>query len=370
MTDHFNFAWQHVETPYFMLLGDDDGVSPRFIEGAKEVIRSNGPSVVRCRQAYAVLEDLGEFFPEGRVLLPLEMTGALSSNSAIDELRTNCAQFGYSSNMFAVIPTELVRGIAQRCGRWCWGMSPDVTGGSLMLAELASRSDIQSWYWDSALALSGQSRHSNAASVLLGRGKGRAREFSQELGEESLYPSWAPHKVSIGIKTDLLLMSELVDYFYPDLLRPIDKPDPNVYVPPMLADAMPYQEPCSYVQPSDKKFVRPAPATLAILECRERFGLFPSVKWFLIALVIWSSRISSAVGRSLRDKSKAAAPVSWRPTIARVLKIITHRDIQWSPFRGMGMWDSPRWTSIYLGTASDVASMKWLDLRPKEIQEK
>ena len=86
MTDHFNFAWKKVETPYFMLLGDDDGVSPKFIDVAKEIIDIQGPSVVSCRQAYVVLEDLGEFFPEGRVLLPRDMTGGLSRATAIDEL--------------------------------------------------------------------------------------------------------------------------------------------------------------------------------------------------------------------------------------------------------------------------------------------
>ena len=369
MTDHFNFAWKKVETPYFMLLGDDDGVSSHFLDVAKGIIDVHGPSVVRCLQAYVVLEDLGEFFPEGRVLLPKNMTGELSTVTAIDELRANCSNLSWSSNMFAVIPTELVRGIERRCGRWCWGMSPDVTGGSLLLAELASRPDIQCWRLDSAATVTGQSKHSNAASVLLGRKKGRAKEFSRELGEESLYPTWAPHRVSVEVSTDLLLMSELVNHYYPDLLRPVDQPDPSVFMPPLIASAMPHQVACAYITSNRWRFFRPPPALLAIRESIDRYGKVQTAKWVPRAVAIWSGRVSEVAKRSVKERLKGSIPQSMRPRISGTLKLITHRDLQWQPYRGLGNWDSPNWTNVYLGSAADVASMKWLNGTSPEILE-
>ena len=249
-------------------------------------------------------------------------------------------------------------------------MSPDVTGGSLLLAELAGRPEIQYWSLDSALTVTGQSRHSNAASVLLGRRRGRAREFHRELGEESLYPTWAPHRVSVEVTTDLLLMSELVNHYYPNLLRPMDLPDPNAFMPPLIASAMPLQLACAVVEPGQKKLFRPAPALLAILESKDRYGMIQTASWIPTSLAIWSRRISEVVNRSVKEWIKAAVPLSWRPMIASACKCITHRDIQWSPFRGIGNWDSPHWTSIYLGSAADVASMKWLNLQPEDLQDK
>jgi len=370
MTSHFNFAWKHVETPYFMLLGDDDGVSPNFLEAAKGIIYDHGPSVIRCLQAYVVLEDLGEFFPEGRVLLPRDMTGGLARVEAIDKLRSDCANLSWTSNMFTIIPTELVRAIEQRCGRWCWGMSPDVTGGSLMLAELASRSDIQFWRLDSALTITGQSRHSNAASVLLGRKKGRVQEFSRELGEESLYPDWAPNRVCIGVTTDLLLMSDLMSHYYPNLLRPMDHPDPNEYMPLLIASAMPFQKACADIKSRSTRTFRPAPAVLAFLDSKDRFGLTRTAKWIPKALVLWSRSMVEVANRLAKEKIKGLIPQSLRPGIAEVLKFFTHRDVQWLPFRGVGNWDSPNWTNIYLGSASDVASMKWLELPPGDVKKR
>jgi len=370
MTSHFNFAWKHVETPYFMLLGDDDGVSPNFLEAAKGILDDHGPSVIRCLQAYVVLEDLGEFFPEGRVLLPREMTGGLAKVEAIDELRINCANLSWTSNMFTIIPTELARAIEQRCGRWCWGMSPDVTGGSLMLAELASRSDIQFWRLDSALTITGQSRHSNAASVLLGRGKGRIREYSRELGEESLYPDWAPHRVSVEVMTDLLLMSDLVNHYYPGLLREVDQPDPNEFMPPFIAGAMPFQRVCADVRSGPTRIYQPSPVVLAVLDSKDRFGLTQTAKWTRRAVMLWSRTVAEIANRSAKEKIKGSVPLSLRPRISKVLKVVTHRDVQWLPFRGMGPWDSPNWTNIYLGSASDVASMKWLELPPGNVKKR
>ena len=360
MTEHFNWAWKRVRTPYFMLLGDDDGVSSQFVEISKQIIDERGPAVVQCHQAYVILESLGEFFPEGRVLLPIGNSGTVTKVSALEILRRDCLARAPMSNMLKVIPTDLIRDIDGRCGRWCWGLSPDITGGKLMLAELSEKQGVDYWSVDSPLTVCGQSRHSNAASTIVGRGKGRIKEFTKEHGKQACYPDWIQHKVSVGLTTDLIKIQELIEHFYPDALRPIDKPDPNCFMPDSLAESMPLQAPCSQEGAPLRWWERRPAVLLMISESIGRNGRSRTLGWLGPAVAIWIRRVVDMSSRSIRNYVKSLVPESCKSAVSRTLHPLSRRQVVWEPYRGTGNWDSEDWSSLYLPDASDVASMPWL----------
>ncbi len=369
MTEHFNWAWKHVVTPYFALLGDDDGISPEFIAAAEEIIRLHGPAVVQSREAYVILEDLGEFFPEGRVLFPLGTTGESQRVSATDLIREQSANFTCVSNMLHIIPLELIRRLEARCERWCWGFCPDITGGRLMMAELAVAPDIALWKLDSALSICGQSRHSNGASVIVGTKKGRNREFSREYGSAAQYPEWIKHRVSIEITTDLIKTDEMIRHYYPGVLPLGDSPEPSRYMPALLAEGIPPRRvPAQAVTQSTGWKSRPIVYLLA-LESVDRFGWRRTIPWSMAALVIWAKRTLLLSNTSLRARIKSTVPDPWKPWISRILHPVSRREVQWGSFRGMGNWDSPQWSSFYLESAVDVASMPWLQEDSRGVKD-
>lgn len=361
MKEHFNWVWRQVTTPYLLLLGDDDGVAPAFLTLGKQIIEKRGAAVIKCRAAHVVHEDLGEFFPEGRVLFEKGSTGQLSQISAVNLIREQSANFGFTSNMLSIIPKELIQRIDRRCENWCWGLCPDVTGGRLMLAELSVSPDISFWEIDSPMSLFGTSKHSNAATTILGRGRGRLREFLREGGTgEKQFPNWVDHRVSLGTKTDLLKVDEMIRRYYPGVLIDTDTPNPNAFMPSLLADSLPFQEGGSPSKMGRRWWERRPTAVLLTQECMGRFGREKTVRWLASASVIWLTRMAYKSRRTLTNKVKSSIPVGTRSSVSRILHPISRREIVWSTYRGMGNWDSPRWSSLYLPGAEDVASMPWV----------
>ena len=362
MKEHFNWACKQVKTPYFLLLGDDDGVAPDFLNLGREIIDTHGTAVIRCRDAHAVLEDLGESLPEGTIAVEKGATGQLSQVSALDLLRRQSAKFEWTSNMQTIIPMDLIQRINRRCGSWCWGFCPDLTGGRLMLAELAVAQDVTYWELDAPWTLSGYSPHSNAASVMFGGKTGRSKEFSQELGEREIqFPDWVKHRVSVGTTSDMIKIEEMIRYYYPGLLEMNDTPNPDGFMPALLADAFPFQaDVCSMKAPFPWCEGKPIGVLLG-KETADRYGRQRTIRWLMSASFIWGVRLLTRAKFTLKEKGKLLVPTGLRPAVSRIRYPISRREIIWSPNPQLGLWGSPQFSRMYLASAADVASMPWVN---------
>lgn len=204
LSDHWEFAWEHVRGDYVIYLGDDNALHPQMLAVADRTIRDHDLDILSWRACsyfhpdwnidYAALPD------HGNVLgIDAGTTQQLYRCHGEDVLEHFCRNLRFSGcfpSMLSLFRTASANMIRERTGRLFWAPCADVSFSYLMLG--ASRPGAYA-FLDAFGAIGGRSRHSNVAS-LLSRGKAsrRAHDYVAEYRGQDMLPRHQPKFVAMS----------------------------------------------------------------------------------------------------------------------------------------------------------------------------
>jgi glycosyltransferase involved in cell wall biosynthesis len=185
MSEHWEFAFSHVTSGHVGVIGDDDGLLPGAIEELAQIIDPARPLVWPLQQYF--WPAYGDPDLENSVVLPLKQVPTvheIDSRAAVRRALHDSSRYPLlPSPYFGVVPVSAIDEIRTRSGRVFESINPDI------YCAFAVASVCSTYlYIDKSYSLAGQSRHSNGASQLSGRGKGDDASAATKWDNENTIP--------------------------------------------------------------------------------------------------------------------------------------------------------------------------------------
>lgn len=183
MSEHWEFAFSHVDTGFVGVIGDDDGLLPSAIEDVSDIVGASELPLVWPIQQY-----FWPTFPDpalaNSIVMPLRQpsnTLEMSSESSVRAVIRNHSLYPLlPSPYFGIVPASAFAALRKRSGAVFHSITPDIYAGFAVAAvcPVYLRSER-------AYSLAGQSQHSNGASQLSGRGDADADSPSAKFNSEN-----------------------------------------------------------------------------------------------------------------------------------------------------------------------------------------
>ncbi len=184
MSEHWEFALAHVSSGHIAVIGDDDGLLPGAVPELAELIETDLPLVWPIQQYF-----WPSFDPDlaNAVVLPLKQPATVRevrSQDAVRQVLHEPARYPMlPSPYFGIVPADALERIRRRSGRIFHSLTPDIYAG-FAVASVCERY----LYSDKGYSLAGQSRHSNGASQLSGRGESDPDSPAKKFYTENTIP--------------------------------------------------------------------------------------------------------------------------------------------------------------------------------------
>lgn len=195
MTDHWEFAWEHVRGDFVLYLGDDNALHPDILAYSDRAIAEHDLDLMswRCssyfhpdwRISYGNLPDRGNImtFEPGTTGGLYQAVPAAILRSYCEELRLPGCFPGMINCLFSRVRADEVR---RATGKLFWPLAPDVCVAYFMLG-MARPGKVA--LLDGYAAIGGRSQDSNVAAFLTeGRSSKRADDLFSEYGGADYFP--------------------------------------------------------------------------------------------------------------------------------------------------------------------------------------
>jgi hypothetical protein len=168
MSEHWEYAFSHVDNGYIGVIGDDDGLLPSAIEDVSRIVAASELPLVWPVQQY-----FWPTYPDpalaNSLIMPLRQASDIrevsSQTSVRSVLQHNDLYPLLPSPYFGIVPAHVFAVLRRRSGLVFHSITPDIYAGFAVAAVCPTY--LRS---ERAYSLAGQSGHSNGASQLSGRG--------------------------------------------------------------------------------------------------------------------------------------------------------------------------------------------------------
>jgi hypothetical protein len=195
VSDHWEFAFQHVRGEFLMYIGDDSALHPEILAFADHSIREHNLEVVSWRVSTYFHPDwnitYGPLPNRGNIVgIDAGTTGKLYVANEQEVLQQFSRQLRLSGcfpcMVNFVFPKARADAIGRKAGRFFWAPNPDIAATYFILGTIDA---CRYGFFDGFGALGGRSLDSNLAS-LLSRGKKsrRAYEYFEDFGDQDCLP--------------------------------------------------------------------------------------------------------------------------------------------------------------------------------------
>lgn len=195
VSDHWEFAFQHVRGEFVMYVGDDNALHPEILALADRAIREHNLEVVSWRVAAYFHPDwnitYGPMPNRGNVVgVDAGTTNKLYLAREDEVLRQFCRNLRLSGcfpcMVNFVFPKARADAVRERTGRFFWAPNPDIAATYFVLGTIDPG---RYGFFDGFGAIGGRSVDSNLA-TLLSRGKNsrRAYEYFEDYADQDCLP--------------------------------------------------------------------------------------------------------------------------------------------------------------------------------------
>jgi glycosyltransferase involved in cell wall biosynthesis len=204
LSDHWEFAWEHVRGDYVIYLGDDNSLHPKILAVADRTIRDHNLDILSWRVCSYFHPDwnidYGPLPDRGNILgIDVGTTQQLYQCRGEDVLEHFCRNLRFSGcfpSMLSLFRTASANMIRKQMGRLFWAPCADVAFSYLMLGVSEPGAYA---FLDAFGAIGGRSRHSNVASMLSrGNASRRAYDYVEEHRGQDMLPRHQPKFVAMS----------------------------------------------------------------------------------------------------------------------------------------------------------------------------